>query len=95
MKKSNYLIWMMTIIFLSSCTNNEEVLDNTQEQTQEKLLTVQEVMNKIDETIQNEGSFDWKNADDQLLWSATVHGSNILTVGYGAENESFTTEKNG
>jgi len=89
MKKSNLLIWMIAIVLLSSCTNNEELLEKESNPIQEKLLSVQQVMDQIDKTIETEGSFDWKNASDQLLWSATVHGSNLLTVGYGDEGESF------
>ena len=93
MKKSNFLIWMMIIIvFLSSCTNNEELLENSKEPVQEKLLSVQQVMDKINEIIKKKGSFDWKTADDQLLWSATVHGNHLLTVGFGLSDESFRTE---
>jgi subtilisin family serine protease len=95
MKKSNFLIWMITIVFLSSCTNNEELLKESNEPTQEKLLSVQQVMDKINETIKTKGSFDWKDANDQLIWSATVHGSNVLTIGYGEVGESFHAEKSG
>jgi subtilisin family serine protease len=93
MKKLNFLIWMITFVFLSSCTNNEELLETSNQPIQEKLLSVKQIMNQIDLAIKTKGSFDWKDASDQLLWSATVHGSNLLTVGYGDINESFHSEK--
>jgi subtilisin family serine protease len=94
MKKTNYLIWMMIMLFIASCTNNESIIENNDETFQEKLLSVQEIMDQINETIELEGSFDWTKADDQLLWSATVHGSNLLTVGYGDNNDGFRLSEN-
>ncbi len=94
MKKSNLIIWIVTLVFLSSCSNEELNENPEQSIVQEKLLSVQEVQDRIQQTIDSKGSFDWKDADNQLLWSATVHGNNILTVGFGEESESFRSSEN-
>ncbi len=84
----------MTFLFLSSCTDNDEILENSKRSVQEKPLTVQEIMDRISKTIKEEGIFNWENADDQLLWSAVIRGSNVLTIGYGDKGESFRRADN-
>jgi subtilisin family serine protease len=91
MKKISFIFGLIALAILSSCTNTDSVLsdDELDQSLQQKLLTVEEINQKIANVIAEEGDFDWSKADNQLLWSATVHGNKILTVGYGNEGESF------
>ncbi len=93
--KTKFILVLALLVFAFSCQDENEVEKTQIEQTvQEKLLTVTEVNSQISNTIDQTGTFNWKEASNQLLWSATVHGDHILTVGYGEEDESFRTGNN-
>jgi subtilisin family serine protease len=96
MRKINFILGILAFAFISSCTSNDPLIEETElnQKTQQKLLTVEEVNSQISNIIEEEGSFDWSKADNLLLWSATVHGKNILTIGYGNKGESFRSDKN-
>jgi len=94
MKKMKIILGLLVLIFAVSCNQNDELVNtDSQNESQQKLLSIDEVNNQITNAIHKNGTFDWKEASDQLLWSAVMHGGNIVTVGYGDENESFRTEK--
>ncbi len=80
-----------------SCTQEDPTIIEEPlqiEEMQRTLLSVEEINAKIDAVFATNETFDWsKHADAQLLWSAVVHGENVLTVGYGNENESFAVTK--
>lgn len=91
MKKFTFISYLVLLGFISSCTNDETQLIETA--NQEKALTVAEINNQITKMLEENGSFDWSKASNHLLWSASVHGENILTVGYGSEGDNFRLEK--
>lgn len=91
MKKLRLLSLIAVLLIVVSCSKDEEI--QMQEEvaiSQEKALSTEEINAKIRESLETKGSFDWKDASDHLLWSATVHGGKILTVGYGSESFSIT-----
>ncbi len=97
MKKIIFILGLVLLGFMNSCTNDEMQLEEIQvaeTNNQTKALTVAEVNAQITKMIDDNGSFNWSDTSDHLLWSATVHGENILTVGYGDKGESFRLEKN-
>ncbi|MEN8139547.1 MAG: S8 family serine peptidase [Bacteroidota bacterium] len=71
------------LIFVSiiSCEKHQEA--SSPNQNKEILLTPTEINEVINSSIEQTGDFSWKNASDQLLWSAVMHGDSLLTVGYG------------
>jgi len=95
MKKNTLILGVLLLIFNTSCTHEENPIeeDSSLEISQQKALTVAEVNNQITQKLEENGSFDWSEASDLLLWSATVHGENVLTIGYGNEKESFRITK--
>ncbi len=96
MKKFNFILGLVLLVFIASCTNDESQFDEIQaiETTnQTKALTVAEINNQITKSLEEKGSFNWSEASDHLLWSASVYGENILTVGYGDVGENFRTQK--
>ncbi len=95
MKKFKFIVGLFLLIFIASCNRDENPTeeDPSLEISQEKALTVEEVNNQITQILQEHGSFDWSEASDHLLWSAAVHGGDILTIGYGNADESFRTKK--
>ena len=96
MKKLHFISLLVLLIFISSCTHDEIQQDGAQaiEPTnQPKALSVGEINKQITAMYNENGSFDWSEASDLLLWSAAVRGENILTIGYGNKGESFRTQK--
>lgn len=89
-----FILGAFALFFVASCTQNDSIEETNQnESSQLKALTLDEVNSQITSIILDKGSFDWSEASDHLLWSASIYGDNILTVGYGNEEESFRTEK--
>jgi len=59
-----------------------------------KVLTVLEIENRIKQYFNSKkNEFNWEIADDQLLWSAAMQGHNIISIGYGNENQNFRSEE--
>lgn len=94
MKKTKLLSLFAMLFVVFSCSKDDTQLPETPqaEINQKDALTVAQINARIQETFETTGTFNWKDTDDHMLWSATVHGGNIITVGYG--EESFTTTKN-
>ena len=95
-KKLHFMSFLVLLLFVSACTNDEiqqDGLQSVEANNQTKALTVAEINQQITKMYKDKGSFDWSEASDLLLWSAAVHGENILTVGYGNKDESFRTQK--
>jgi len=97
MKK--YLPFLLTILLVvMSCEktddlefSNQNKQNEIRKQKQEPViaLTVMEIESRIDQSFESNKAFNWKIADDQLLWSATLQGLNIVSIGYGNENQSY------
>lgn len=94
MKKICIAFASLSLLFIVGCTqdsleiNQEREADRTAPVSQE-LLTIPQINNIIDNELRTTGNFSWDDVSDQVLWSATVHGHNILTIGYGNKGESF------
>jgi len=84
-KKISLILSLILLIFMSSCTNDDMIQEETEtpETSQEKVLSIEEINDQIQQSLEESGSFNWKDTSDYLLWSATFHGGNILTIGYG------------
>lgn len=99
MKKFSLGILALVLLFVTSCTQDtlevpsEETANKTAQVSQE-LLPIEKINSIIENELTENGSFSWATVSDQVLWSATVHGSNILTIGYGNKGESFRTSEN-
>ncbi len=90
---------LLFIFSLISCTQDTLNDSSSQEanrtiETAQELLSIEQINTIIDQTLQKTGDFNWMNVSDQVLWSATVHGNNILTIGYGEKGEAFRTSTN-
>ncbi len=99
MKKLQLVVLAAFAIIVIGCTKDNPLTEETQEidltsETSQELLTIPQINRIIDEQLRRTGDFSWAKTSDQVLWSATVHGSGILTIGYGDKGESFRTEKN-
>lgn len=99
MKKLQFALAAVSLLFFTNCS--KETLENSAQtdaslvnQTSQELLSINEINTFIDAQLQRGGGFNWNSASDQLLWSAAVHGENLLTIGYGNKGESFSTTPN-
>ncbi|APY01225.1 S8 family peptidase [Lacinutrix venerupis] len=95
--KFNYLkLFLAASIIMTSCT--KDTISDFEEEKQQvvdqsKPLTIQQINAEIESQINNGEEFNWNNESDHFLWSAIVHGNNILTIGYGNENESYSENR--
>ena len=56
-------------------------------------LTPAQINTKIDESINANGTFNWREADSYLIWSAVVNGNNVITIGFGNSKTNFERAK--
>lgn len=95
MKKLAFRLIIVSLFFIS-CTQENLEVENQQEitkQSSQELLSIEQINAIIDKTLKDTGDFSWMEVSPQVLWSATVHGDYILTIGYGEKGESFRTQK--
>ena len=88
------LALFMAALGVVSCSKDVTTIENLEEENsivvvQRTPLTPTEINAKINETIASREKFEWKNTDAHTIWSATVHGDQILTIGYGASDDDF------
>ncbi|AEH01314.1 S8 family serine peptidase [Lacinutrix sp. 5H-3-7-4] len=96
MKTTPIKLLLVVLVIFSSCTKDTTIDIKEQEQQlldQSKPLTIDEINARIEMQLNNGETFEWKNETDHFLWSAVVHGNNILTIGYGNENENFSENR--
>lgn len=96
--KTNFskLLLLVALCILSSCaeeTTNDFKEVEQQTIDQSKPLTIAEINAEIELQLSRGEAFNWKNQSNHFLWSAIIHGNNILTIGYGDENESFSENR--
>lgn len=95
MKRLYVKVILLLAITVVSCSKEEATFQEEEQQVfPEQPLSIEEINSTISETIRNTGDFDWNAKDAHFLWSAVVHGQNLLTIGYGSEGEYFTEVRN-
>ncbi|WP_299767773.1 S8 family serine peptidase [uncultured Dokdonia sp.] len=100
MKKTLAIIAGASLLIFSSCTRDEDVLSPITEenvvlveQESDEFLTIEEINTIIDKSLNEKGAFSWDDVPANVLWSAAVHGREMITVGYGNKGESFREGK--
>lgn len=92
MKKNVLKICSLAVLGLFfSCSEENYEKDSVleSENLNQELLTTKQINDGIKSTLEQTGQFYWKDASLQMLWSATQHGSNIVTIGYGSSQNDF------
>jgi subtilisin family serine protease len=85
----------ITAFVLLSCTIgcNDDFVEADKTETaplfNQEVLTPQQINNEINKSVENTGQFHWENTTLQVLWSATQHGSNLVTIGYGTSDDDY------
>jgi len=85
----------LSLIVLASCSKEDTMENKTIviEESQRNPLTPAQINAKIDESLNNKGSFNWSEASSHLLWSAVVNGNNVVTIGFGNSKSNFERAK--
>jgi len=101
MKKSITLLACATALVFNACKSDDEIvkLDSFTEDTQllaqdsDEFLSIEQINQIINQSFYEKQSFSWDEVPANVLWSAAVHGENMITVGYGNKGESFREGK--
>ncbi len=94
MKKN--ILFVFGLLLVVSCSKddpNENVDLNSDVIESQELLSKKEINSFIESELKANGDIIWKDASDKMLFSAVMHGGGILSVGFGEEGESFSTQK--
>ena len=99
MKRILQTFFLTSLFVVSSCTQDTQLIpeDNSTNRiadVSQELLSIEEINEVIDQILRDKGDFNWMEVSNQVLWSATVHGDGILTIGYGNKGEAFRTSTN-
>ncbi|WP_046757291.1 S8 family peptidase [Kordia jejudonensis] len=91
------LVLVLAALSVVSCADDVAINENLPEETaiileQKEPLTPEQINAKINETIEQRVDFEWKNMEAHMIWSAAMHGDNIITVGFGADDNDFNKE---
>jgi subtilisin family serine protease len=66
---------------LFACKKNTTQFD-TYNEKQEQHLSNQQINQFIQNQLSEKGFFDWKDATDEMVWSALLNSDSIMSVGY-------------
>ncbi|PWV55696.1 S8 family serine peptidase [Chitinophaga sp. S165] len=88
--RTPYFIIVVVAFVLSTSCRKTDTLRTTipgQEDPQERIP--KSVINAfVKQQLDAHGYFDWKMANDTMVWSALLHGDSILSVGYSASSSA-------
>ncbi|HEY0046831.1 MAG TPA: S8 family serine peptidase [Flavobacterium sp.] len=95
MRKIYAIAMAAGVLFFAGCTREDSVSsgDNNVGVIQTEPLTAKKINSLIDHAIQTKGSFDWKDMSAHELWSASIHGDNIFSIGFGNSSNDFDRSK--
>ncbi len=82
MKLFKFFIFAFLMIGVSCTRDDNSVIEPQENNTSLEPLSPKEINAIIDSHLKKKGSFEWKDVDAFVIWSALKHGNNILTVGY-------------
>jgi len=95
--KTNFRILVLVALVLTACSKEENFDQPANAAPEEAIikdpLTPQQVNAKIDQALNTKGSFDWKDASNNLLWSAVHHGNDVVSIGFGSSKNDFDRSK--
>lgn len=95
MHKKLLRVSILMLLIFASCSRDESpngkaiVIDESQKTP----LTPVQINAKIDNALSANHSFNWRDANSYLLWSAVVNGNNAVTIGFGNSKNDFQRSK--
>lgn len=89
MAKKSLQLLALFFVFIS-CTKEETQIDTIEiDAAQKNPLTAAQINGQIDQAFSNNGSFDWNQSSNHLLWSAIFQGNKIASIGFGTSATDF------
>ena len=95
MKKLLFKSFILLLITIVACSKSDEIVQEESVNYQKDPLSISEINSKISETLSTKGNFNWSNTDAHFLWSALVHGNNILDISNELQDAIYHIERNG
>lgn len=98
MKKNIFKLSLLVVLSFSISCSKDTIENQPTEESQnfnQEVLSTKIINEEIKVTLQQTGQFYWKNTSLQMLWSASQHGSNLITIGYGASATDFEKSTSG
>lgn len=99
MRKQPILLLAIVGLIFTTCSKDTiyDAADHTSEnlllqQNSSNFLSIAEINEYIDQSFYKKESFSWDDAPANVLWSATIHGHKVLTIGYGEKGTSYRAE---
>jgi len=93
MKHNSLKLLILFVLVVFSCSQDDEIStpgnDDGTTVILNKVLTIETINEKIETALKTKEGFNWKKVSAHTLWSAVQHGDNIVSIGYGADDESF------
>ena len=88
-------LFLLSLIIFSSCSREDSMDKNSIviPDSQKTALTPIQINAKIDEALNKNHTFNWRDADSYLLWSAVVNGNNAVSIGFGNSKNDFERAK--
>lgn len=95
MSKRILKLVLLSLIVLTSCSKEDSMNKKALliPESQKNPLTPIQINSKIDEAINANGTFNWRDADSYLLWSAVMNGNKVVTIGFGNSKNDFERAK--
>lgn len=81
MKKIKLLVPAMAILFFS-CKKEIRQNETAQFNDEQAMFSPEQINRHIHDVINAKGLFEWKDASDEMIWSALKHSDRIISVGY-------------
>lgn len=82
------------VLLVVSCSRDDSEQNAiTINAAQKEPLTTTQINASIDDAMKAKGTFNWKTASDHMIWSATLNGNNIITIGFGNSKNDFDRSK--
>lgn len=82
------------VLLVVSCSRDDSEQNTiTINAAQKEPLTTTQINAAIDDAMNTKGTFNWKNASSQIIWSAALNGNNLVTIGFGNSKNDFDRSK--
>ncbi len=92
--KTKHIIFSALLCFYTLSCSKDETFEQKPTAFDQEPLSVTHINKVIEKSLLENGKFNWSEVDDHTLWSALIHGENILSIGYGEKEEHFSSNPN-
>lgn len=83
----------LAITLLIACQKNINDKSVASTDQQEQNISTQSINDFIMQKVNEKGSFEWKEASDEMIWSALQSSDKIVSIGYKPANEPIDISK--